>query len=265
MSSILARNEKAASIWNAGGEHYDRISRQIADAIEHSVDRLHIGPSDNVLDVATGTGWTARRACARGAQVTGIDICSTAVETARRLDETRSIDFHVGDAEALPFADQQFDKVISTFGVMFCGNPAAAAAELVRVCRPGGRIALAIWDTQGGVYDMFRMITSHKPKSSGGGPSPFDWANPDRLREWFGENCNIAVEQATSYYREARAEDAWEAFHTGYGPVKTLHAALDEQAAEAFRQDFISFHERHMTPLGMLVPRPYLVAVIEPK
>jgi cyclopropane fatty-acyl-phospholipid synthase-like methyltransferase len=78
---VLQENEQAANVWNSGGRHYDRISRQIADAIEHCVDRLGPQAGDNVLDVATGTGWTARRIAARGAKVTGVDISSTALDS----------------------------------------------------------------------------------------------------------------------------------------------------------------------------------------
>ncbi|MCA9201198.1 MAG: class I SAM-dependent methyltransferase, partial [Planctomycetales bacterium] len=138
-SVVLPENEPAAKVWNSGGANYDRISRQIADAIEHCVDRLNPQAGENVLDVATGTGWTARRIAARGANVTGVDICSTALETARSIDNSRQINFQVGDAEALQFDDATFDAIASTFGVMFCGAPERAASELARVCKPGGR------------------------------------------------------------------------------------------------------------------------------
>ena len=171
-ASVLPENEAAAAIWNAGGREYDRISRQIADAIEHCVDRLAPQPMERILDLATGTGWAARRIADRGASVTGIDLSSEAIETARSLDLSGKTDFHVGDAEALSFPDQDFDAIISTFGVMFCGNPSQAASEMARVCKPGGRMALAIWDNHGGVFDMFELISSHKPKSSPAASSP---------------------------------------------------------------------------------------------
>ena len=130
--AILAHNQTSARVWGAGGRAYDRISRQIADAIEHAVDRLDPQPGERILDVATGTGWTARRVAARAAVVTGVDIGEEVIAAAHELSPDESIDFQVGDAEALPFPDGHFDAVISTFGVMFSTRPERAARELAR-------------------------------------------------------------------------------------------------------------------------------------
>ena len=142
--AILAHNLKAAATWGSGGPRYDRISRSIADAIEHGVGRLAPLPGERILDVATGTGWAARLIAARGARVTGLDLHADLIEGAKAYAAQARLDiaFDVGDAEALPYADASFDAVISTFGVMFCSRPEAAAAELARVCRRGGRLAL---------------------------------------------------------------------------------------------------------------------------
>ncbi|HBE71108.1 MAG TPA: hypothetical protein DDW52_23420 [Planctomycetaceae bacterium] len=113
-AAILPKNQSAALVWNWGGEHYDKISSQIADAIDHCVDRLAPGKSDQVLDIATGTGWTARRIAERGAEVNAVDICSTALKTARRLATNHQINFQLGNAEALPFGSSSFDAVVST-------------------------------------------------------------------------------------------------------------------------------------------------------
>ncbi len=141
---IQPHNAKPASIWNSGGARYNEISRGIADSIEHCVLRLDPQPGERVLDLATGTGWTSRVVAKRGSQVTGADISadllSFAAEQARA--ESLDIDYQLGDAENLPFADGAFDAVISTCGVMFASRPEAAAAELGRLCRKGGRICL---------------------------------------------------------------------------------------------------------------------------
>jgi ubiquinone/menaquinone biosynthesis C-methylase UbiE len=258
-SRILPQNEQAAQIWNAGGRQYDRISGQISDAIEHCVDLLDPQPGERVLDVATGTGWTARRMALRNAAVTGLDFSENAIAAACDLDETGMIDFQIGDAESLPFSNAEFDAVISTFGVMFCGNPMQAAAELARVCKPGGRMALAIWENHGGVYDMFRLISEHKPKTANPGPSPFEWANDDRLHEWLGGQFDLSITRGVSMYCEETAADAWDAFATGYGPTKTLIAKLSVPQVDAFRRDFIAFHDQYQSNAGMRLPRPYLV------
>jgi SAM-dependent methyltransferase len=121
MTSIRAHNEKAAATWGAGGIAYDRVSDTIADAIDHVVARVSPLPSDSCLDVATGTGWTARRIKGRGAGVIGVDIGAGVIEAAKKL--APEIDFRVGDAEQLDFPDGCFDVVTSTFGVMFVARP----------------------------------------------------------------------------------------------------------------------------------------------
>jgi ubiquinone/menaquinone biosynthesis C-methylase UbiE len=258
---ILPQNKQAADGWNAGGADYDRISRQIADAIEHCVDRLDPKPGESILDVATGTGWTARRTSARGARVTGIDFSVDLVRAACRLDQSASAYYRVADAEALPFADGEFDAVVSTFGVMFCSDPVKAAAELARVCRPGGRLALTSWEKHGGAYEMFKIIEHHNPQQASRSTSPFDWSDPERLRALLGDKYDLGFEQAVSFYREETAKQAWEAFSQGFGPVRSVLARLDQGAATAFRRDFETFHEQHRTGAGVLVPRPYVVTV----
>ena len=262
MPAVLPTNENAARIWNSGGAKYDCISRQIADAIEHCVDRLKPEVGEHVLDVATGTGWAARRIAARGARVMGVDICTTALNAARSLHDHGEIVFQLGDAEALPFEDASFDAVASTFGVMFCADPEAAASELARVCKPGGRMSLAVWDAKGGVHDMFRIMSKYKPRSANPDaptPSPFDWSSELRLHELLGPCFDLRIERAVSWYREKRAEDAWRTFATAYGPMKKLVANLDFMKAAELRREFIEYHQQHATPAGILVPRDYLI------
>lgn len=255
---VRDENEQAGKTWSAGGRRYDEISRQIADAIEHCVDRLDPQPDEPILDAATGTGWTARRVAERGAAVTGIDIGADVIDAARAIGPA-TIDFRIGDAEALEFEDASFDAVVSTFGVMFCGEPERAVAELARVCRPGGRLALATWAPFGGVREMFDVIMKHHPNPPTGRPSPFAWGEEDRLRELLADDFDIAIETATSYCRTPSGEALWETFATGYGPVVALIAALDRPAVDRLRTDFVAYHERYRTPLGLLVERPYRI------
>lgn len=141
--TVQQHNLRPAAIWNSGGMQYERISQTIADAIEHCVIRLNPKSGERILDLATGTGWAARRVAARGAQVTGVDLGADLIEAAksRATAEQLDIDFHVGDAEALPFENKTFDGVISTFGVMFVSKPEAAAVELSRICSPAGALS----------------------------------------------------------------------------------------------------------------------------
>jgi ubiquinone/menaquinone biosynthesis C-methylase UbiE len=133
MTHVLPHNLKSAATWGSGGASYDIVSQSIADAIDHVVNRVWPQSAERILDVATGTGWTARRLSSWGAKVTGVDIGEGVIEAAKRM--APEIDFKVGDAEALEFPDQSFDCVTSTFGVMFVSRPEAAAAELARITR----------------------------------------------------------------------------------------------------------------------------------
>lgn len=258
---ILPHNRSSARAWGAGGRAYDRISRQIADALEHAVDRLDPRPGEKILDVATGTGWTARRTAARGALVTGVDIGEEVITTAQELGAGTTIDFQVADAEALPFPDGHFDAVISTFGVMFCGRPGRAASELARVCKPGGRLTLSTWAPTGRVRDLFDLIGRYSPPRPADTPSPFAWGDTNRLIELLGADFDLGFEEGVSYYREIDGAAAFHLFAAGFGPIVTLLDQLPEEAAESFRQEFELFHERHRTGVGVLLPREYLITV----
>src|SRR5262245_16155987 len=134
---IVDHNRAAAAAWNAGGSSYNQVSFAISDALAHATQRLAPKAGERILDVATGTGWTARNVAGTGAAVTAVDIAPALLQAAQALSGQYRppIDYRVADAECLPFADGEFDKVISTFGVMFAADQARAALELARVCR----------------------------------------------------------------------------------------------------------------------------------
>jgi SAM-dependent methyltransferase len=262
--AIQPHNQRPAAVWGAGGKDYDRISRGIADAIEHCVLRLHPQRRERVLDLSTGTGWTSRVVARRGAVVVGVDIASGLLEDARAraAADGLSIEYRLGDAEALPFADGLFDVVVSTFGVMFASRPEAAAAELARVCRKGGRIALTTWRADGHVAGMFEVMKRYMPAPPNPAPaSPFAWGHSGRIRELLGTAFDLRFEKGVSYYREPDGEAAWDTFSNGYGPTKVLAGSLDATRRESLRSDFIAFHDRFATDLGVCVPREYLLTL----
>jgi len=263
-SVIEQHNERPATVWSAGGRNYDNISRGIADSIEHAVLRLAPRPGERILDLATGTGWTSRVVAGRGATVIGVDIAADLLEAARSNAIAASLPIHYqrGDAERLPFEDGSFDAVISTCGIMFASRPEAAAREVARVVRPGGRIALTTWLSDGNLFKMFQVMKRYLPPPPQPPPSsPFEWGNPDRIKELLGSAFELKFERAVSYYREPNGGAAWETFSTGYGPTKALADSLDSARREAFRADFIAFHNGFSTPLGICVPREYWLTV----
>jgi SAM-dependent methyltransferase len=263
-STIQPHNERPAAVWSSGGEAYDAISRQIGSALEHCVARLDPKPSEKILDLATGTGWTSRLVARRGANVIGADIASEllAVATDYARKEGLKIEYQIGDAEKLPFADGAFDGVISTFGAMFASRPEAAARELARVCRRGGRIALATWLPDSGVFKMFQVLRPFMPPpSSPAPPSPFEWGNMSRVQALLSGDFDLGFEQGVTPYFDRDGAAAWDAFVIGYGPTKALAKSLDESRRVELKEAFISFHDSYRTELGITVPREYLITL----
>ena len=233
--TVRPHNAAPSATWSCAGHAYDEISRGIADAIEHCINRLAPEQNARILDVATGTGWTARRLADRGFAVTASDFAPEVVDAGKALAEMRGLDiaFEQADAESLPYPDASFDAVISTFGVMFVQRPEDAASELARVCRPGGCLALATWTPDGNVSEMFKVMKVFMPNPAGAPPpSPFEWGKPERIGELLGDHFDLTFEKGTSYYREPHGLAAWQTFSTGYGPLRALASKLDEAAAE---------------------------------
>lgn len=264
MPAIQPHNDKPAKVWSSGGLAYDEISRQIASALEHCVRRLQPRPGERILDLATGTGWTSRLLASRGAQVVGVDIAEDLIGAARTIGQTQGlhIAYEVGDAEALRFEDGAFDAVVSTFGVMFASRPEAAVAEVCRVCRQGGRIALTTWTPDGNVFEMFKVMRAHMPPPpSPAPPSPFAWGSRDRIRELFGNAFDLGFEDGVTVYHDRDGEAVWQTFASGYGPTRALAASLNDERRAALKRDFVAFHDRFAAPLGISMPRQYLLTL----
>jgi SAM-dependent methyltransferase len=262
--TIQPHNQRPAAVWSSGGAAYDEISRQIASALEHCVRRLDPRPGERILDLATGTGWTSRLLAARGGKVTGVDIAADLLAAAKLNGQSQglAIDYEIGDAEQLGFPDGSFDAVVSTFGVMFVSRPEAAAGEIARVCRKGGRIALTTWRSDSNVFEMFKVMRAYMPPPpSPPPPSPFAWGTRERMTELFGSNFDLGFEEGETIYYERNGEAAWQAFVTGYGPTKALAASLDDRGRENLKRDFIAFHDTFRSPLGISMPRQYLLTI----
>ena len=263
-SPIRSHNAAPSATWSSGGAAYDEVSRGILDAIEHAINRLQPTTDMRILDVATGTGWAARRLAERGFNVTGVDFAPDMLAAARESAAARHLDipFIEGDAEDLPFDDGAFDAVISTFGVMFAQRPEDAAAELARVCSPGGRLVLAVWTPDGNVFEMFRIIKGYMPPPQGAAPpSPFEWGRTERLHSLLDERFELAIEDGVSYYREPDGASAWRTFSEGYGPVRTLAGKLDDEQRARFEAEFAAFHDGFADQLGIKVPRQYRIVL----
>lgn len=252
-----------ASSWGATGAAYERFSEHFADALSHCVQRLTPQPNESILDVATGTGWTARILAERGASTTGIDYSEELIFAAREIASRRelSITFDVGDAHQLPYPDNKFDAVVSTFGVIFVSQPEVAARELARVCRPGGRLALAVWSRDCTLQKLAKEVFAvFSPPPTDPPPSPYAWGSEARLNELFGESFDLKFETGSTILREPDSESVWQLWKEAHGLTVTRLDALDAESQDAFRDAFIEFHNRYKTDLGIAMPRDYIIA-----
>jgi len=263
-NAVQPHNAKAQSVWNAPAGRYDEISRSIADAIEHAVTRLRPSAGERVLDLATGTGWASRAVAQRfgGVKITGADIADQMLEFARAAAAKQGLDigYQQADAENLPFADGEFDALLSTFGVMFASKPESAAAEIARVVKPGGRLVLATWKPDSNVFNMFSVMKRYMPAPPQPQPSPFAWGDAKRVQELLGDSFELRFEEGTNRFRYASGEDAWSLWVNHYGPTKSLAASLDDASRAALKQDMIAWHETFPSALGYEQPRTYLIS-----
>jgi SAM-dependent methyltransferase len=174
------------TMWGSG--NFVAVAERILEAGELVVDRAGVEPGNDVLDVACGTGNATIPAAKAGARVTGLDFAPALLEVAREqaADAMVEIDFVEGDAQELPFGDASFDAVVSTFGHMFAPDHARAAAEMKRVLRPGGAIAVACWTPEGSIGRMSHTIAELVPPPPGGQP-PLLWGTEEHVRELWGE------------------------------------------------------------------------------
>jgi ubiquinone/menaquinone biosynthesis C-methylase UbiE len=231
--------------WMTGD--YDLFSRFMEKDAEQFFRRLGVAPGTRLLDVGCGAGQLALIAARAGAQVTGCDIATNWLDKARARAAAKglAITFEEGDAEALPYADAQFDAVISLIGAMFAPRPDLVAAELTRVCRPGGMIAMANWTPGGFIGQMFRTIAKHIAPS--GMPSPVLWGDEttvrDRLREGIADlKCSLNF----YHFDYPFPPDAVvEFFRTNYGPMSRAFASLDVNGQQNLRSELVSLWSAH--------------------
>lgn len=209
-------------------------------AANEFIARLTIVPGAHVLDVACGSGNLSVPAARAGARVTGVDIATNllAEARARAATEHLSIQFDEGDAEQLPYDDGAFDLVVSMFGVMFAPRPEVAAAELIRVCRPGGRIALGSWTPGGFIGQMFNTVARHAPPPPGV-PAPVQWGQETIVRQRLSNGIAdlTLTRRICSIKFPLRPAEVVELFRTYFGPIIRAFAALDSTRQAALRSD----------------------------
>lgn len=243
--SQLKQAQRAA--WAAGD--YPDIAKSIEAVSVVAVEEADTGEGSEHLDVATGTGNAALAAARQGANVTGIDLTPELLTVARERAEQEGlpITFAEADAEQLPFPDASFDRVTSVFGAMFAPDQRQTAAELLRVCRPGGKVVVTAWTPDGLNGQMFGAMARHMPPPPEGFQPPVLWGTEDRMRELFTAARDVRCErrQATGSV-EAESVDAWlDYLERVLGPLSLAKQALEPDGRWApVRADLFELYER---------------------
>jgi SAM-dependent methyltransferase len=260
IESLKARLQKT---WMAGD--YDRFSRYMEDSARQYYERLDIPPGAKLLDVACGSGQLALMASREGFDSTGVDIAENLIERARERSTAEGLNarFEVGDAEALPFSDASFDVVVSLIGAMFAPRPELVARELLRVCVPGGTIAMANWTATGFVGQMFKTIARFIAPANM--PSPLLWGDEAIVRERLGADVsqlNLSRRTFTFNY-PFPPSDVVEVFRLYYGPANLAFASLDADGRQALHQELESLWSAHNRAKGSvtIVDAEYLDVV----
>ncbi len=237
--------ERLKTTWMAGD--YDHFSRYMEQSAVEFLDRLPTRPGQSLLDVACGSGQLALVAARRGLSVTGVDIATNSIQAARgrALQEGLSVQFDEGDAEALPYLEESFDVTATIFGAMFAPRPELVAAELVRVTRPGGIIAMANWNAEGFIGKMFKVIS--KFISPPGMPSPVLWGDEETVRKRFASGiADLRLTRVIyTFDYPFPPADVVELFRTYYGPTKRGFDSLVESRRHLLRQELETLWSSH--------------------
>ena len=255
--------QRHKTMWGTG--EYQNVTETIADIHRLVVDRLAPRPGERWLDLACGTGALAELAAQAGATVTGVDLAPALLETARAraADRGLDIDYQEGDCENLTaIADASFDVVASTCGIMFAPDHGATARELARVTRPGGRIALANWEPEGGLHAMFKMMAPFAPPPPQGAGSPFAWGDEAHVEGLLGRAFELGFEHHVSTLEVPSGEAYWQLFSTSYGPTMAIAAGLDEERREEFHRTWADFFDtQYGVDGGVRHAREYLLVL----
>jgi len=253
--------ERQSAMW--GSAPFEQVEPLIADMHEKLVATLGVAQGEEWLDVGSGTGGVAFLAARSGANVTGADIAPVLVETARRRAEEEGLRLRldVADVERLPYDAASFDVVSSSVGAIFAPDHEAAARELARVTRPGGRLGLTAWRPEGSVGDFFRVLAPFSPPPPDGAGSPLDWGREEHVEALLGDAFELEFQDHESLGVYESGEAMWELMSTAFGPLKTLAGSLDEERRKELRRVVIDLEEEQRGPDGIVDRRAYLLVL----
>lgn len=255
--------QRQQQMWASGD--FAAVGTTLAIVGENLCEAVDLRAGSRVLDVACGSGTAALAAARRFCDVIGIDYVPALLERGweRAAAERLEVDFREGDAEALPFSDASFDVVLSTYGVMFAPDQAQTAAELLRVCRPGGTIGLANWTPEGFLGQVFKITSRYLPSPAGVQP-PVRWGSEEGVRDLFGNDVRELNLQRRHFVFRYRSPEHWLAFFREYyGPTLRAFESLNPVGQEAYAAELLDLlRSRNQADDGTLVlPAEYLEVV----
>jgi ubiquinone/menaquinone biosynthesis C-methylase UbiE len=261
LTAVKTRQQGA---WSSGD--YAVVGTTLQIVGETLCEALDLRAGQKVLDVAAGNGNVTLAAARRWCEVVSTDYVPALLERGREraAAERLAVEFREADAEALPFPDASFDAVVSTFGVMFTADQDKAAAELVRVCKPGGKIGLANWTPDGFIGQVFKTIGQHMPPPAGV-KSPALWGTGARITELFdAQASSIQLEQREFVFRYRSAQHWLDVFKTYYGPLLKTFGAIDPKVQTALTEDLFALIKRfnRSGDATMVVPSEYIEVVV---
>jgi SAM-dependent methyltransferase len=261
---LAALKSRQQAAWTSGD--YAVVGTTLQIVGEELCEALDLRGGQSVLDVAAGNGNATLAAARRWCEVTSTDYVPVLLErgSARAAAEGLKVTFREADVEALPFPDTSFDVVMSTFGAMFTSDQNRAAAEMLRVCKPGGKIGLANWTPEGFIGQLFKTIGKHVPPPAGV-KSPAIWGTRGYLNETFGAQASsIQIESRTFNFRYRSPQHWLDVFTTYYGPVLKTFATLPTEAGARLAVDLLALAAQfnRATDGTMVVPGEYLEVVI---
>lgn len=259
MPEFIELKQRQAAAWSAGA--FEEVADSIGDVHAALVEALAPQAGMRWLDVGSGAGHVAELAAGAGATVTGIDLSPRLVEVAKARAEAGGyeIEYRVGDAENLDVADASFDVASSSFGMIFAPDHAAAARELARVTRQGGRLGFSAWTAEGTIGDMFRTLAQFQPPPPEGAGSPVQWGSEDHVREHFGDTFDLTIERRVSRAEEDSFDEFWTTFSTNFGPLKLLLENAGDRRAEIERTVLDHFRTFEQPDGRIVDDREYLL------
>ena len=248
---------RQSELW--GSAPWERLAATMHDVHAELVHVLAPSPGERWLDLATGTGAVAIEAARTGADVTAQDLAPGMIATARRLGRAAGVTvrFEIGDVESLPYPDASFDIVSSAFGVTFARDHIAVARELARVCRPGGRVGLADWQTRRH-REFETMLSRFIPEASAEARS-HDWGDNDHVARLLGRDFELKFIEGESPWRGASGGAIWQDYVESNGQARAWVTGLPAARREQLRRAWIAYFERCRTADGISAPREYIL------